>query len=64
MADLKETVTITRELKGPRKDLAEFVLWLEEKGLIKRTGAFGTKPGNADLIELTSVWWDMQHGED
>jgi hypothetical protein len=60
MADLKETVTITRELSGVRRDLANFVLMLAERGYVKRM------PNLTDqkLVELTADFWDSQHGED
>lgn len=61
MSDLKETVTVTRALTGARKDLAEFVLWLEAAGYICRVGVSMT---DENLVKLTSVYWDQQHGED
>ena len=60
MADLKETITVTRKLTGARRDLAEFVLMLAERGYVKRM------PNLTDqtLVELTAEFWDRQHGED
>lgn len=61
MADLKETVVITRELKGPRKDLVEFVLWLEKKGYVTVQGTGGSTD---KLVALSGEFWDISHGED
>lgn len=60
MSELKETVTVTRELTGVRRDLAEFVLMLAERGYVKRMPNLTDR----ELVALTAEFWDRQHGED
>lgn len=55
-----ETVTVTREVTGPRRELLDFVAFLEARGsIVRRDGVTDN-----DLVNASSDYWDRQHGED
>lgn len=61
MASIKRTVTITREVTGPIRDLVGFVMYLQNRrGAAKSIEELSTD----DLVEYADAYYEQQHGDE
>jgi len=59
MDKIEETVTVTREVTGPIKDLVGFVRYLIGQKVIDPVSH-----SNEELVKYARVFWDREHGEE
>ena len=65
--EVKETVTVTREITGPIRDLVKFALFLQDQGIheISPYAANLTQDQRLEqLVIHARVFWQCEHGED
>lgn len=59
MKKIEETVTITREITGPVRDLVGFVRYLSDIKLIDPKRAT-----DEQLVAHARIFWNREHGEE